>query len=64
MFSELVLASLDYADAQTNSDYFTPGDQRSGSISPVLDVAKLQKIKVVVERIKMKQSWKASGLSQ
>lgn len=63
IFSDLVTASLDYAEAQTSSDYFMPGDQKRASISPALDVAKLQKIKVIVERIKWKQSWKASGLS-
>jgi hypothetical protein len=63
VFSELVTASIDYADAQTN-DYFMPGDSQRASISPVLDVAKLQKIKSIVERIKMRQSWQASGLSQ
>ena len=63
-FSDLVTASLDYAEVRTNTDYFMPGDQKSASLSPVLDVAKLQKIKVIVDRIKMKQSWKASGLSQ
>ncbi|KAL3772713.1 hypothetical protein ACHAWU_004958 [Discostella pseudostelligera] len=63
VFSELVTASIDYADARTN-DYFMPGDSQQAYVSPVLDVAKLQKIKSIVERIKMKASWKASGLSQ
>ncbi|KAL3827128.1 hypothetical protein ACHAXA_002363 [Cyclostephanos tholiformis] len=60
VFSDLVTASLDYAEARSNDD-FMPGDRRSLTISPVLDISKLQKIKVIVERIKTKQSWKASG---
>lgn len=62
VFSDLVTASLDYAEARSNDD-FMPGDGsgRSSSISPVLDIAKLQKIKVIVDRIKTKQTWKASG---
>ena len=60
VFSDLVTASLDYPEARSNDD-FMPGDRRSTSISPVLDVSKLQKIKIIVERIKTKQTWKASG---
>jgi hypothetical protein len=62
VFSDLVTASLDFAEARSNDD-FMPGDGngRSPSTSPVLDIAKLQKIKVIVDRIKTKQTWRASG---
>ncbi|KAL3778318.1 hypothetical protein ACHAW5_008871 [Stephanodiscus triporus] len=60
VFSDLITASLDYAEARSNDD-FMPGDKRTVSNSPVLNIAKLQKVKVIVERIKTKQTWKASG---
>jgi hypothetical protein len=53
IFSDLITASVDYAQARLNDD-FMPGQ----SISPVLNIAKLQKIKVIVDRIKSKQIWK------
>jgi hypothetical protein len=37
------------------------GNGQSPSILPILDIMKLQKIKVIVDRIKTKQTWKASG---
>ena len=57
-------ASIDFAEARQNDD-FMPGNeqQRASSISPVLDISKLQKIKIIVERIKSTQTWKASGIS-
>ena len=55
IFSDLITASVDYAQARLNDD-FMPGDTQS--ISPVLNIAKLQKIKVIVDRIKSKQIWK------
>eukprot|EP00985_Skeletonema_marinoi_P003641 scaffold1589_cov101-Skeletonema_marinoi.AAC.3 len=50
----LVTSSIDYAEARNNddNDSFTPGDQSRAS-SSMLDVSKLQKIKFVVERIKL-----------
>jgi len=60
VFSDLVTASIDFAEARSNDD-FMPGIQQKTVVSPVLNVSKLQKIKVIVERIKANQSWKASG---
>lgn len=64
IFSDLVTASIDFAEARQNDD-FMPGNkqQKASSISPVLDISKLQKIKIIVERIKSTQTWKASGIS-
>jgi len=64
VFSDLVTASIDYAEARSNDDHFMPGNGQKASISPVLNISKLQKIKIIVERIKTNQSWKASGISQ
>jgi len=52
-----VTSSIDYAEARNNddNDSFTPGDQSRAS-SSMLDVSKLQKIKFVVERIKLSQT--------
>merc|ERR1712087_787422 len=61
-FSDLVTASVDFAEARSN-DEFMPGDRGRIGVSLVLDVAKLQKIKTIVERIKARQMWKASGAS-
>ncbi|KAL7543331.1 hypothetical protein ACHAXR_012654 [Thalassiosira sp. AJA248-18] len=55
IFSDLVTASIDYAEARSNDD-FMPGERQNTNISPVLDVAKLQKINIIVERIKASQS--------
>eukprot|EP00985_Skeletonema_marinoi_P020598 scaffold12300_cov104-Skeletonema_marinoi.AAC.1 len=57
IFSDLVTSSIDYAEARNNDDddSFTPGDQSRAS-SSILDVSKLQKIKFVVERIKLSQT--------
>ncbi|KAL7497933.1 hypothetical protein ACHAWT_009442 [Skeletonema menzelii] len=54
IFSDLVTSSIDYAEARNNDDSFTPGDQSKAS--PMLDISKLQKIKFVVERIKLSQT--------
>lgn len=54
IFSDLITSSVYYAQARLNDD-FMPGDKQS--ISPVLNIAKLQKIKVIVERVKSKQNW-------
>jgi len=62
IFSDLVTASIDFAEARSN-DEFMPGNQQKTAVSPVLNVSKLQKIKIIVERIKAKQTWKASGAS-
>ncbi|KAL9188791.1 hypothetical protein ACHAXT_007169 [Thalassiosira profunda] len=62
VFSDLITASIDFAEARSNDD-FMPGNQQQAA-SPMLDVAKLQKIQVIVERIKARQSWKAAGTSQ
>jgi hypothetical protein len=62
VFLDLDMASLDYAEARSNDDFMTgDGNGQSPSISPVLDIAKPQKIKVIVDMIKMKQTWKALG---
>ena len=47
-------SSIDYAEARNNDDSFTPGDQSKAS--SMLDISKLQKIKFVVERIKVSQT--------
>ena len=65
IFSDLLTSSIDFAEARQNDD-FMPGNeqqQKASSISPVLDISKLQKIKIIVERIKSTQTWKASGIS-
>ena len=65
IFSDLVTSSIDFTEARQNDD-FIPGNeqqQKASSISPVLDISKLQKIKIIVERIKGTQTWKASGIS-
>jgi hypothetical protein len=54
IFSDLVTSSIDYAEARNNDDSFTPGDQSKAS--SMLDISKLQKIKFVVERIKVSQT--------
>jgi hypothetical protein len=46
-----VTSSIDYAEARNNDDAFTPGIQSRSST--MLNVAKLQKIKFIVERIKL-----------
>lgn len=61
-FSDLVTASVNFAEARSN-DEFMPGDRGRIAVSPVLDIAKLQKTKATVERIKARQMWKASGVS-
>eukprot|EP01083_Nonionella_stella_P136125 414046_1 len=43
IFSDLAAASIDYAEARSN-DF-------EDSVSPVLDISKLQKIKIIVERL-------------
>jgi len=55
IFSDLITASIDYAEARSN-DF-------EASVSPVLDISKLQKIKIIVERLKGSQRLKASGIS-
>jgi hypothetical protein len=56
------MASLDYAKARSNNNFMPGnGNGQSPSILPILDIMKLQKIKVIVDRIKTKQTWKASG---
>jgi hypothetical protein len=50
-----VTSSIDYAEARNNDDAFTPGTQSRAS-SSMLNVAKLQKIKFVVERIKLSKA--------
>jgi len=61
LFSDLVMASIDYTEARSNDDFLPGSRERPGVASPVLDVAKLQEIKVTAERIKAEQSWKAAG---
>jgi len=60
IFSDLVTASIDFAEARSNDEFAPGGGQKA--ISPLLNISKLQKVKVVVERIKAQQSWKASGV--
>lgn len=49
-FSDLVTATIDFAQARSNE--FMPAQPGQQTISPMLDIAKLQKIQFAVGRIK------------
>ncbi len=62
VFSDLVISSIEYSEARSDSnDDFMPGKSQK-VMSPLLNLSKLRGIKELVNEIRSTQQWKAAGV--